>query len=178
MRQANLPRAFAPSPSAWSFQPRCSPAEASGNRRGNCHHLSAVRITPAANLEAVRTVKPLMEDWRFVQDDTLTDEQALRSDAKTGQTVSLPHTWNAEDAATTAQSTPTTADYKRGKGWYRLQFVNTGAPTATQWLQFDGASIVADVWLNGTKLGQHRGAFTGFRFDVTGILRQGRNESW
>jgi hypothetical protein len=26
------------------------------------------------------------------------------------------------------------------------------------------------------KLGQHRGAFTGFRFDVTGILRQGRND--
>ena len=38
----------------------------------------------------------------------------------------------------------------------------------------DGASIVADVWLNGQKLGQHRGAFTRFRFDVTGKLKLGK----
>src|SRR5207249_4975385 len=59
--------------------------------------------------------------------------------------------------------------YKRGLGWYRLEFDNPGTG-ATQWLQFDGASIVADVWLNGQKLGQHKGAFTAFRFDVTGKL--------
>jgi beta-galactosidase len=177
MRQANLPRAFAPFALGLVVSATLlACGGGSGNNRETATDLSAARITPATNLQAVRTVKPLMEDWRFVQDDTLTDEQALGSDAKNWATVSLPHTWNAEDAATTAQSTPTTADYKRGKGWYRLQFVNTGAPTATQWLQFDGASIVADVWLNGTKLGQHRGAFTGFRFDVTGVLRQGRNE--
>ena len=30
---------------------------------------------------------------------------------------------------------------------------------------------MADVWLNGKKLGQHKGAFTAFRFDVTDVLR-------
>ena len=40
---------------------------------------------------------------------------------------------------------------------------------------FDGASIVADVWLNGEKLGQHKGAFTAFRFDVTGKLNSESN---
>lgn len=131
--------------------------------------------SPAELLAASRVASPLMTDWKFVQDDNLTDEQALASDATNWNSVSLPHTWNATDAATTAQSTPTTPDYKRGKGWYRLAFDHTDTRSASQWLQFDGASIVADVWLNGVKLGQHRGAFTRFRFDVSSVIQPGRN---
>jgi beta-galactosidase len=117
-----------------------------------------------------RTVTVLNKQaWRFIQDDNLTDAAALSSDASTWSTVQLPHTWNAIDAATTEQKGPTSQNYKRGLGWYRLEFDNPGT-SATQWLQFDGASIVADVWLNGQKLGQHKGAFTAFRFDVTGKL--------
>jgi beta-galactosidase len=114
-----------------------------------------------------------LRDWKFVQDDSLTDAAALSSDASTWSTVHLPHTWNAIDAATTEQTSPTSKNYKRGKGWYRLEFDSPGTG-ATQWLQFDGASIVADVWLNGQKLGQHKGAFTAFRFDVTGKLLSGQ----
>lgn len=122
-------------------------------------------------VEAVRDSKPLTAGWRFIQDDDLTDEQALASDAASWQSVSLPHTWNAIDAAKTEQTTPTSVNYKRGLGWYHLEF-DAPASGATHWLQFDGASIVADVWLNGEKLGQHRGAFTTFRFDVTGKMRR------
>ena len=122
------------------------------------------------NVSELRNVTPLMKNWRFVQDDSLTDAQALATDGANWSTVSLPHTWNATDAATTAQSTPSTPTYKRGRGWYRLNFDYSDTAT-TQWLQFDAASIVADVWLNGEKLGQHRGAFTAFRFDVTGKLK-------
>lgn len=124
--------------------------------------------------ESLRTTTPLMAGWRFVQDDALTDEQALANDGAAWEQVTLPHTWNATDAATTEQSTPTTPEYKRGKGWYRLEFEHPGVG-ATQWLQFDAASIAADVWLNGQKLGQHRGAFTAFRFDITQVLRPGKN---
>lgn len=131
--------------------------------------------SPAELLADSRTSTALMTQWKFVQDDGLSDEQALASAASNWSTVSLPHTWNATDAATTAQSTPTTPTYKRGIGWYRLEFDHADAKSATQWLQFDGASIVADVWLNGTKLGQHRGAFTAFRFDVTSVIKPGRN---
>ena len=121
-----------------------------------------------------RTVTVLdKRDWKFVQDDTLTDAAALSSDASSWSTVHLPHTWNMIDAATTEQTTPTSQNYKRGKGWYRLEF-DRPSTAATQWLQFDGASIVADVWLNGEKLGQHKGAFTAFRFDVTGKLLAGQ----
>lgn len=122
----------------------------------------------------LRAVTSLNQDWKFVQDDTLSEQDALANDGDGWSDVSLPHTWNATDAAQTAQTSPTSTSYKRGKGWYRLEFNSTGA-NATQWLQFDGASIVADVWLNGEKLGQHKGAFTTFRFDVTDKLKPGQN---
>ncbi|WP_194922375.1 sugar-binding domain-containing protein, partial [Catenulispora rubra] len=65
-------------------------------------------------------------------------------------------------------------DYYRGIGWYRRHFT---APTALAgkklWLQFDGANTVADVWVNGTYLGQHQGGYARFRFDATSVLKLG-----
>ncbi|MFL6636252.1 MAG: glycoside hydrolase family 2 TIM barrel-domain containing protein [Massilia sp.] len=128
----------------------------------------------AAAGDAPRRTTPLTDHWKFVQDDALTDAAAAGTDGAGWQAVALPHTWNMADAASTAQTGPDSKPYKRGRGWYRLEFDRAAAP-ANAWLQFDGASIVADVWLNGHYLGRHRGAFTAFRFDVTGKLAAGRN---
>ena len=125
-------------------------------------HAQTAALQPAA----VRAVQPLGSGWRFLQDDALTDEAALASTGDAWQAVTLPHTWNASDAATTDARVP----YKRGIGWYRLVFDAPKSGTR-HWLEFEGASIVADVWLNGTKLGQHKGAFTAFRFDATAVLK-------
>ncbi|MDB5778557.1 MAG: hypothetical protein JWP77_666 [Polaromonas sp.] len=130
---------------------------------------------PVANIDQIRTVTPLLNNWRFVFDEKLSDEQVLNTNATNWSSVTLPHTWNATDAATTAQSTPSTPLYQRGIGWYQLEFDGGAPSTATKWLQFDAASITADVWLNGVKLGQHRGAFTAFRFNVTDAVKPGKN---
>ena len=126
----------------------------------------AVGQTPASETAEPRALQTLAAGWRFVQDDAMTDEAALAATGDGWTAVSLPHTWNANDAASTNATVP----YKRGRGWYRLAF-DAPARGARHWLQFDGASMVADVWLNSRKLGQHKGAFTAFRFDVTDILR-------
>ena len=119
----------------------------------------------SAGNEELRITTDLAVGWKFTQDDELTDATALSSPALNWESVTLPHTWNAEDAASSSATKP----YKRGLGWYRLEFA---APEsgARKWLEFGAASIVADVWLNGKKLGQHKGAFTAFRFDVTDLL--------
>ncbi len=130
--------------------------------------------TPAVNVQPVRATTSMMENWKFIQDDQLTDAAALASSGAAWESVNLPHTWNSKDAASIAQTTPQSKKYQRGRGWYRLEF-NYDGKGATQWLQFDGASIVADVWLNGAKIGQHKGAFTAFRFDVSDKLRHGKN---
>ncbi|WP_370680246.1 glycoside hydrolase family 2 TIM barrel-domain containing protein [Comamonas sp. GB3 AK4-5] len=129
-------------------------------------------------VEAVRGVSTLAAGWKFIQDDALTDAQALASDAAAWSAVTLPHTWNAIDAAKIEQTTPASVGYKRGLGWYRLEIdvpvSGALASAATRWLQFDGASLVTDVWLNGEKLGQHKGGFTRFRYDVSSKLRPGQ----
>jgi beta-galactosidase len=123
----------------------------------------------ATGSEEPRVVQPLMNGWRFTFDNRLRDEEALADTAAAWQQVSLPHTWNAEDAAS-----PNSLDYRRGVGWYRLEFAS---PTSgvRHWLEFGAASLVADVWLNGQRLGQHRGGFTQFRFDVTAYVAPARS---
>jgi len=119
---------------------------------------------PAANTTELRSTQTFTEGWRFVLDDNLTDSAALQSTGADWTAVTLPHTWNAEDAASLDAT-----DYERGIGWYRLEFPT---PTAgmSHWLEFGAASLVADVWLNGQQLGRHKGGFTIFRFDVTDKL--------
>jgi beta-galactosidase len=124
---------------------------------------------PAQTVEPtdVRLTQSLMENWRFVQDDHLSEEDALAGRGKGWERVSLPHTWNAKDAARLRAE-----GYKRGVGWYRLEF-DTPAHGARHWLEFGAASLAAEVWLNGKHLGQHIGGFTAFRFGVTDDLFPG-----
>ena len=103
------------------------------------------------DVSGLRRTTSLNENWKFIQDDNLTDQQALRATGEKWQTIALPHTWNAQDAAGLHITKP----YKRGIGWYRLEF-DTPKSGARRWLEFGAASIVADVWLNGEKLGQHK----------------------
>lgn len=124
--------------------------------------LSQVDATP------LRATQSLHENWRFIENDELTDEAALRSSGEGWQIVNLPHTWNAVDAA----STDLPGSYERGRGWYRLEFATPPAGVR-HWLEFGAASLVADVWLNGRDLGEHAGGFTAFRFDVTNVLNRG-----
>src|SRR5688572_12453967 len=129
---------------------------------------ASVSYAQAADEAALRTVQPLNEQWKFLRSDGLTEDAALAAAATDWQTVTLPHTWNAVDAA----SVDLPGSYDRGVGWYRLDLA---APAAGRrhWLEIGAASLVADVWLNGRKLGQHKGGFSAFRFDVTDTLMPG-----
>ncbi|MET7395200.1 glycoside hydrolase family 2 TIM barrel-domain containing protein [Dactylosporangium sp. NPDC005572] len=111
----------------------------------------------------------LNADWRFLQGDRPGADGIGFDDA--GWTpVSVPHTWNGSDGQDGG------ADYHRGTGWYRRHYTPAADLAGKRlWLQFDGANSVADVWVNGTHLGQHRGGYARFRFDATGALVPGRD---
>ncbi|WP_026354763.1 glycoside hydrolase family 2 [Massilia niastensis] len=129
---------------------------------------AGAHASPAAG--SGRTETSLDKDWRFAFGDGHTEH----SDDRHWQVVTLPHTWNRIGGHAT--KTPDAND-RRGKGWYRLRFradAWTAKPRRT-WLQFDGASIVSDVWLNGVLLGRHSGGVSGFRFDVSDAIRPGDN---
>lgn len=58
--------------------------------------------------------------------------------------------------------------------WYRTAFTApASAPGKRLFLRFDGVNYAAEVWLNGRRLGNMRGAFIRGRFDATGLLRPG-----
>src|SRR6185436_1185673 len=67
---------------------------------------------PAVSTTELRRVQSLTQNWKFVQNDALTDDAALASTGADWQTVSVPHTWNVEDAAGLHVTKP----YKRGLG--------------------------------------------------------------
>ncbi|MFE0458316.1 glycoside hydrolase family 2 TIM barrel-domain containing protein [Kitasatospora sp. NPDC058965] len=107
--------------------------------------------------------------WRFVKSD-VSGAQATGFDDSGWQTVSTPHTWNAVDGADGGNN------YYRGVGWYRRHVtVPQNLAGKMLYLQFAGANQVADVWVNGTHVGQHTGGYARFRFGVTDVLVPGKD---
>ena len=104
--------------------------------------------------------------WKFFEGD-VSGAQAPSFNDSGWSGVNLPHTWNNIDGENGGT-------YYRGISWYRLHYaVPASAAGRKLYLQFDGASLVADVYVNGTYLGEHQGGFATFRFDATSALNVG-----
>ena len=123
-------------------------------------------------LHAERMETVLKDRWRFQQGDPNGAETAAFDDSG-WQSVTIPHTWtHADDEAGAQAKTHNT----RGPGWYRGSLeLPQGSPGERTFLRFEAASLVADVYLNGTRLGQHRGGFTAFTFEITDAMKSGAN---
>lgn len=126
--------------------------------------------------QEVRTVSALESGWRFLDGDVAGAVAPDFADAAWEQ-VEVPHTWNRvgfyrHDIGGT--NTEASVRKRQGVGWYRLRFSPAPVrPGDRSWLEFDAASRTAQVWLNGTYLGEHRGGFSRFRLDATAALRAG-----
>ena len=54
-------------------------------------------------------------------------------------------------------------------GWYRKDFELPSESAALDWaMRFESVNYRSDVWLNGRKLGSHRGAYLPFTVAVKG----------
>ena len=86
------------------------------------------------------------------------------------QVVDLPHTWNATDVSSGY-------DYYRGKGTYRKTLSIPASDIGKRmFLHFEAVQSVADVKVNWTLVGQHRGGYTAFAFEITEHVHEGANE--
>jgi beta-galactosidase len=116
-----------------------------------------------------RTSASLSGTWKFVRSD-VSGANATSFDDASWTNVTVPHTWNAMDGQDGGNN------YYRGVGWYRRHvMLPADAQGKDVYLQFDGSNIVTDVWVNGTAVGQHRGGFGRFRFDVTRLVVPGND---
>lgn len=89
--------------------------------------------------------------------------QKTGPDASPPVQVTLPHTWNADDS--------THKDYYRGPAVYACD-IGPGDSFAGKrvFLRCEAVSTVAEIALNGRRVGEHRGGFTEFGFELTPYL--------
>jgi len=64
--------------------------------------------------------------------------------------------------------------YYESTVWYKRSF-NYSKTNNRVFVHFGAVNYIADVYLNGEKLGSHEGGFTPFQFEVTGKLKDGQN---
>ncbi|MCW3060469.1 MAG: Beta-galactosidase [Capsulimonas sp.] len=109
---------------------------------------------------------PLDGVWKFYRGNRAHAQDTAFNDGA-WESVTLPHTWNARDGEDGGR-------YTRGHGWYRTHYTAPASDTGRRlFLQFDAASLTASVYVNGALVGEHRGGFAAFRFDVTKAMRVG-----
>ncbi|HEX5403333.1 MAG TPA: glycoside hydrolase family 2 TIM barrel-domain containing protein [Pseudonocardiaceae bacterium] len=84
------------------------------------------------------------------------------------RSVDLPHDWSIELLPVQQGSTSSgTGFFQGGLGWYRKTFTLPRSMAGKRIsIEFDGVYSNASVYLNGTLLGTHPYAYTGFSFDL------------
>lgn len=105
---------------------------------------------------AGRRTLPFNDNWNF---------RFAHQVSGPGHRVNLPHTWNSGDALS---GNP---DYYRGTGIYEKHLtLNPEWSGKRIFLRFEGANEVADVFVNDRFVGEHRGGYGAFVFDITDFL--------
>lgn len=115
----------------------------------------------------LREILNFNREWRFHLGDAAGADAASFDDSK-WEDANLPHSFSMPYFA---------ADrFFVGYGWYRKHFdVPAGWREKRVNLEFDGVFQVAEVFVNGKRIGEHRGGYTGFTFDITGAVKPGDN---
>ena len=110
-------------------------------------------------------------EWFFTKNSADTPEELARRNTQLGWiSMRVPHTFNANDA-------DDGGGYYRGAGWYRTTFkMADDIISSRRFMEFGGAALRTEVWINGQFVGKHDGGYTKFRFDVSAFLRRGKNQ--
>ena len=115
-----------------------------------------------------RVVYTINDAWKFKKGYSF-DAQSARCDDAAWETVNIPHTWNNKD---TDDKSP---GFYRGASWYRKHlFVDKSQEGRQAILYFEGANQEVQLYLNGQFVGEHKGGYTRFCFDVTSKLQYGQ----
>lgn len=104
-----------------------------------------------------RQVISINEGWSFKKID---------SPASGGvEQVNLPHTWNNHDMQMGR-------DFYQGGGRYEKTIdVPAGWKDKRVFIKFEGVGSVADVYVNNVFIGEHKGAYSAFVFEIGSAIR-------
>jgi len=117
--------------------------------------------------EELRQIINFNREWQFQLGDP-TNAESLALDTSRWQNINLPHSFSLPYFLS--------PKFYSGYGWYRKTLT-----VPSHWsgrrinLEFDGAFQVAELFINGKPVGEHKGGYTGFTFDVTDAVHPGDN---
>jgi len=106
-------------------------------------------------------------DWRFMLGDVPGAEGPDLDDSE-WQAIGLPHSFSIPYFRSPS--------FYVGYGWYRKTLSLAAVPAGRRFsLEFEAAFQEAEVFVNGSAAGHHRGGYTGFPVDMTSFLHPGKN---
>ncbi len=112
-----------------------------------------------------RIIVDLNSEWKFFDSDVGL-KKAISSRVKSGRVVSLPHSNKIFPYHN--------FDEKEYQfiSWYVNRFrLPSIAKGKRVFVEFDGVMIAAKVYFNGQFIGEHKGGFTNFRFELTKYIK-------
>ena len=110
----------------------------------------------------------LNREWTYQRGDFPGAEQADYDDSG-WERIGLPHSFSIPYFLS--------SEFYTGYGWYR-KVLNLSKDDLKRdlFLEFDGVFQEAEVYVNGTLAGTHRGGYTGFSIRVTPYVKRGENQ--
>ncbi len=114
------------------------------------------------------------EDWKFYEGD-VSEGQNISYDDSSWEDITLPHDWSIFN--TIHQDSPANHHggyMDGGVGWYRKAFtVPADYKNKKVFINFDGAYMNSQVWINGNFLGVRPYGYSSFEYDLTPYLIYG-----
>ena len=102
----------------------------------------------------------------FSQTKTINSGWQFSEDKTTWQTVNIPHTWNQDDAFDDESG------YRRGLGYYQKHvFFSAASKENIHYLKFNAVNQEAMVYINGKEVGNHKGGYTAFKFNISEFIK-------
>ena len=101
-------------------------------------------------------------DGYFKNTKPASPSDLIEYDFDTSQQLNVPGDWNSQDEKLL---------FYEGTIWYKKSFDYQKKDRSRLFVYFGGANYLADVYLNGQKLGRHEGGFTPFNFEITSLVQ-------
>lgn len=103
----------------------------------------------------MRKILNLNNNWKFTKD--LNSVQ--------WENVNIPHTWNSVDGYSGNE-------YYKGACWYEKELTVERLENGKRaYIEFNAVNSISDVYFNNVHLGEHKGGYSIFRYDVTDLIK-------
>ena len=123
-------------------------------------------IDPLENGYYDYRLKPFKENGFFENKKSASPSDLVEYNLDTSPIMNIPGDWNMRD--------PNLFVYE-GTVWFKKDFLYTKKSGKRDILYFGAVNYDAKVYVNGKLVGAHIGGYTPFNFDVTDVVKDGKN---